>query len=518
MAYENCPFDVTPYDQSNLVKVPNLVNLNYTNQDFWSMKSRLVSFIKEKFADSFNDFVESDLAIMLIENWAFIADTLSFKMDQIANEIFIDTVSEVDNAFRLSLLVGFKPQPPIGSRSLWSATINNVLETDLDIPTPLQIPFNSEQGQRYIELFAADENNQPIFGQNIYIQAGSFLTTAIVGVEGQTFEQNARGTGESNQFISLPQGPVLSNSIKVSVDGNEWTQVEYFSESQPKKEFRVEYNTIYNAFIIFGNNRAGQIPSLNADIRVSYRVGGGVVGNIVTGSVEVQKNYIVPGFDFRVPVTFRNYTKGEFGYAGDGIDDIKRKLPHWLRTQNRVVSGDDIEAFANQFSTDYNGQIGKAKAVLRNYGCAANVIDLYILARQDQDNLVVSDNGLKVELLESLDNKKMMTDLICIKDGSIIEVDVAIDITMDKFYRKFEEEFLEKINRRVNNFFLLNNWDYGKTLNAVDLIKTTSDVPEIRQVEVNLNTSNESNSGLVVTTKFYEIIRPANIEINFIYE
>jgi len=126
MAYENCPFDVTPYDQSNLVKVPNLVNLNYTNQDFWSMKSRLVSFIKEKFADSFNDFVESDLAIMLIENWAFIADTLSFKMDQIANEIFIDTVSEVDNAFRLSLLVGFKPQPPIGSRSLWSATINNV--------------------------------------------------------------------------------------------------------------------------------------------------------------------------------------------------------------------------------------------------------------------------------------------------------------------------------------------------------------------------------------------------------
>jgi hypothetical protein len=339
-----------------------------------------------------------------------------------------------------------------------------------------------------------------------------------VGVEGQTFEQNARGTGESNQFIGLPQGPVLSNSIKVSVDGNEWTQVEYFSESQPKKEFRVEYNTIYNAFIIFGNNRAGQMPSLNADIRVSYRVGGGVVGNIVTGSVEIQKNYIVPGFDFRVPVTFRNYTKGEFGYAGDGIDDIKRKLPHWLRTQNRVVSGDDIEAFANQFSTDYNGQVGKAKAVLRNYGCAANVIDLYILARQDQDNLVISDNGLKVELLESLDNKKMMTDLICIKDGSIIEVDVAIDITMDKFYRKFEEEFLEKVNRRVNNFFLLNNWDYGKTLIAVDLIKTTSDVPEIRQVEVNLNTSNESNSGLVVTTKFYEIIRPANIEINFIYE
>jgi hypothetical protein len=47
MAYENCPFDITPYDQSNLVKVPNLVNLNYTNQDFWSLKNKLVEFINE---------------------------------------------------------------------------------------------------------------------------------------------------------------------------------------------------------------------------------------------------------------------------------------------------------------------------------------------------------------------------------------------------------------------------------------------------------------------------------------
>jgi hypothetical protein len=30
-----------------------------------------IDFIKEKFADDFNDFIESSLAIMLIENWAF---------------------------------------------------------------------------------------------------------------------------------------------------------------------------------------------------------------------------------------------------------------------------------------------------------------------------------------------------------------------------------------------------------------------------------------------------------------
>lgn len=518
MALENCPFDITPYDKSSLVKTPKLVNLNYTNQDFWSMKSRLIDFIKERFADSFNDFVESDLAIMLIENWAFLADTLSFKMDQIANEIFIDTVSEVDNAFRLSMLVGFKPQPPIGARSFWSATINNLLDTDLKIETPVQIPITTELGERYIELFAADKLNEPIFGENIYIQAGSFLTTSIVGLEGRTFQQTSTGTGLPNQFISLPRGPVLFGSIKVNVDGNEWLEVDYFTDSQPRKEFRVEYDPNYNAFIMFGNNRAGLIPAESSQINISYRVGGGVVGNIVTGSVELQKNYIVPGFNFRMPVNFRNYTKGEFGYAGDTLDDIKRKLPYYLRTQNRIVSGDDIEAFAGQFATQFNGQVGKAKAILRNYGCAANVIDLYILAREDADGLVVSDVGLKTELRSALDGIKMMTDTICIKDGVVIEVDVTIDVILDKFYRKFEDEFREKINRRINGFFVLNNWDYEKTLKSVDLIKSMSDMPEIRSVEVHFQTADVNNSGDVVTTRYYEIIRPSVVTISFVYE
>ena len=121
MAINNCPFDITPYAISEITVKPVVFNLNYTNQDFWSMKNRLIDFIQQKFGDKFNDFVESDISIMLIENWAFIADTLSFKMDQIANEIFIDTVTEKENAFRLAKLVGFEPQPPISARSFPSS-------------------------------------------------------------------------------------------------------------------------------------------------------------------------------------------------------------------------------------------------------------------------------------------------------------------------------------------------------------------------------------------------------------
>jgi hypothetical protein len=79
MAINNCPFDITPYTQSQIITTPNIFNLNYTNQDFWSMKTRLLEFTRQKFDKEFSDFVESSLAIMLIENWAFLADTLSFQ-------------------------------------------------------------------------------------------------------------------------------------------------------------------------------------------------------------------------------------------------------------------------------------------------------------------------------------------------------------------------------------------------------------------------------------------------------
>jgi hypothetical protein len=518
MVEKNCPFDITPFDEGGLVETPELINLNYTNQDFFSLKARLEQFIKERFADDFNDLIESDLAIMLIENWAFIADTLSFKIDQVANEIFIDTVSEVDNAFRLSVLVGFKPQPPIASRALFSASISNVLDTDLVVETPVQTDIVTELGTRTYELFPADSDNNPIFDTPIVISAGSLINTAVIGIEGTTRNQTITADGSVSQNYQLNFGPVIFDSVRVMVDGVMWERVEFFTDSKPRQEYRVEFDPEYNAFVIFGNSRAGMIPSNGSTIIINYRSGGGIVGDVVTGSIDFQRGILVPGFEFRVPVSFRNYTRGEFGYNGDTIEDIKRKLPAFLRTQNRAVTGDDYKTVADQFVTSFNGQVGKATAVLRQYGCAANIIDVYILARDGESGLQESTNGLKVELAEEYDVKKMFTDVVCIKNGTVVLTDIQMDVIMDKFYRKFEDEFREQITRRIDTFFSLNNWEYNQDLKSVDLLKEVADIKEIKSAEINFVTENEDNSGQLVVTKFFEIIRPSDITLSFIYE
>jgi hypothetical protein len=520
----NCPINITPYAESGLVKTPNLISLNYTNQDFWSLKTRLRDFIKERFGpqgsvlpNTFNDFVESSIAIMLMENFAFVGDMLSFKEDQIINELFIDTVTEVENAFRLAKLVGFYPLSPIGSSSMWSASINASTSTDILINTPLPVEIVTGTASTTIELFQADENQEPIFDEPIIIPAGSTVNKSIIGLEGKTHTDSFNGNGQVSQTLALPQTPVIYNSVRVYVDGVLWEQVDYFTDSQPRREYRLEFDSTWTGYVIFGNNRAGLLPSAGSRIDVTYRVGGGTNGNIVSGYVNFQYQAEVTGVDYKVPVSLYNYTSGKYGYNGDTIEDVRRKLPLWIKTQDRAVSGADYKILCEQYASAYHGQMGKANATLRNYGCAGNVIDIYVLAKSGLDGLETASNSLKVDLLTELTDKKMLTDFICLKDGLVISTDVAIEITLDKFYRKFQDEIRARILEYTNQFFSLNNWDYEKTLRSIDLIKALASIKEVDTYTITFTTNDPNNSGETVTAHFYEIIRPEDISIRFIY-
>lgn len=518
MIPNNCPFDITPYTQSQNVVTPKIFNLNYTNQDFWSMKTRCIDYVKQNFSDDFSDFIEGSLAIMLIENMAFVADTLSFKADQIANEVFIDTVTETDNAFRLAKLVGFEPLPPIASRSLWTASLNNASAIDVVIPAPYGIDISTGTQQITIELFPADSENNPIFNQDIVIPAGSAVNASIVGLEGKTLVFNGVGSGAVAQIITIPDSPVIYESVQVTVDGVIWDRVDYFTDSQPRREYRVEFDGSWNAFVIFGNNRAGLIPSQGSVIAISYRIGGGAIGNIVSGSVTKQTIINVPGVAYSIPVSFTNYTKGEFGYDGDTIEDIRSKLPSYLRTQNRAVTGLDYKTLSDQFATPYQGKIGKSNAVLRNHGCAGNIVDIYILALESPNVLQTASAELKNSLNMYLNDLKMLTHFICIRDGRIVLVDVNIDAVLNRTYRKFEEELRIKIQRRLDTFFNLTNWEYGQSLRDVDIIKSLSDLKEIDRLEIHFNATNYPIDGTLITTNFFEIIRPGTTEIIFTYQ
>lgn len=513
-----CTDVLTPLDLSRRLALPTLPNLHYTSQDYSSMKSRLVQYLEEQYPTTFSNYVEGELLVVLLEMWAFLADLLSFKMDQIANEVFIDTVTELDNAFRLAQLVGYDPVPPIAARAFFSATIQTPLATDLNLGNAIPLELPAPEGSITYELFPADSLNNPILDGDVIITAGNFTNTNIVGLEGVTQRDTFPATGGANQAYQLTQSPVLLDSVRVMVDGVQWDQVPYFTDSTPRNEYRLEFDASYQAFIIFGTGQIGRAPTTGSTILIIYRTGGGPRGNILSGAIFSQRAYIVPGLGFPTPVTFRNYTRGEFGYAGDTIQDIRLKLPKYLKTQNRAVSGEDYQILASQFVSPYGGQSAKATAALRNYGCAGNVVDIYVLVKAGNDQVQLPTDEFKVEMSNYFDPLKMMTDQLCIRDGVVILVDTTVEVIVDNFYRKFQDEIYQTVLNQVIGFFSLNNWEFGQNLRDIDLIKVVSNVPQVITAMASFATSDPNNQGSTVTAKYYELIRPDQITVNIIFE
>jgi hypothetical protein len=516
---ELCPFEVTPYKIAAGANRPSPVSLNYTNQDFWSLKNRLVAFCRDNFGNEFTDFIESSLAIMLIENWAFIGDTLSFKIDQVANELFINTVTELDSAFRLAQLVGYKPVPPIASKSLWTARISTPQDTNVIIPAPLPIDIVNNGVPLVIELFPADQYDRPIFDQPIIMQAGNLTNTNIVGLEGTTYNQGFVGTGEMNQTLILQFIPVLLDSIRVYVNGQKWKQVEYFTESEPLPEYRIEYTSQYQVYVMFGNNKAGFLPPIGAPIEVTYRIGGGTVGNIVSNYVSNDILIPIEGKGYSLPVNFSNYTRGIGGYDGDSVEDIRRKLPAYANSQNRAVTGSDYKNLTDNFVTPYNGQTGKAVATLRHSGCSANIVVIYVLVKDGTDGLIAPSSQFKIELQNYLETKKMMTDYLSIQDGTIVYVSINLDVFVSVQNEPFEEDIRAAIDRNLLIFFNLQNWEYGKPLRALDVLKALSNIQQPYKYDIRFVVDQTvQSSATEVLVNFNEIIRQDIISVNFIYE
>lgn len=401
---------------------------------------------------------------------------------------------------------------------MWSARVQNTYNVDLEIPAPFPVDIVNNNVTTTIELFPSDSLNRPIYDENIYITTGTLINSNIVGIEGRTYSDIYNAVGGTDQAYLLSYSPVLLDSIRVSVDGVKWDQVKFFTESAPRREYRIEYNSDYSVYIIFGNNRAGYIPPTGSTIQVVYRVGGGPAGNIVSNFVNTQTLVPIPGEIFSSVVNLTNYTKGEFGYAGDTIEDIRYKLPIYNQSQNRCVSGSDYKNYANLFKTPYNGVMGKANAVLRHSGCSSNIIELYILAKVNNLDLAKASSQFKYEFTEYMNSSKMMTDYLSILDGEIILSNISVNVVMDKYYKKFEDEIKFNISSRIENFFSINNWDYEQNLRDVDIIKALSDMQQPSRYDIYFTTNDPDNSGKVVRARYFEIIRPESIAVSFTYE
>ncbi|WP_031167641.1 baseplate J/gp47 family protein [Streptomyces durhamensis] len=128
-----------------------------------------------------------DHAVALVEQWAVLADVLTFYGERYANEAYLGTATRDESLHRLVRLIGYRPRPGVSATTTLAFTLG--ARTAVSVPTGFavqSVPGPGEEPQTFetLEDCAADWrfNSLPAFGKPVRFDKGDNPLTAPGGV------------------------------------------------------------------------------------------------------------------------------------------------------------------------------------------------------------------------------------------------------------------------------------------------------------------------------------------------
>lgn len=105
-------------------------NINFTAYDFDSVKQSLLDYLKLKYPENFNDYIESSQLIAIVELFAYIAEQHAYRVDMATHENLLSTAARKQSILRLARLVSYtaaRNMPLRGLVKIDSVTISENL-------------------------------------------------------------------------------------------------------------------------------------------------------------------------------------------------------------------------------------------------------------------------------------------------------------------------------------------------------------------------------------------------------
>ena len=508
--------------------------LDFAASDFLTYRDTLLGYVKANFPLDYNNFEESDFGILLIELMAAVGHIQSHKSDYLANQNFLRTASERSSVKKLLELIGIRMKGPISAVADASITFTSeqngtssltlrpsdrtITVTSPEDSNPLTFTIYKVNTDGTVDL---DQNSTDLVFNFEPVDAGNqkVITSAVLMEGAFVVESGSFTSPDSVKTIQLTQSPYVERSAQIFVEGTSQTQGiykeeenVYFASGRDDKVFQVTTDEQYKASILFGDNTVGMSPAINDTYTITYRVGGGSRGNIANSFINSNVNGVVnenSSSPAPLQVTVQNTSVATGGADAESVEKAKRYAPLKFRTQDRVVTLADYKSFVNAFISNY-GSNGKATASVRRAYSSANIIDVFVLEKASNTQLKRATQEYKRQLLEALQDKKMLTDEPVIVDGLIRTLDLSITITLDREYRASEPEIISSARDIIENYFNVDNTDFGEPFVPQDLARTIVKEPRIRFSTIN-------NVDSTITINHNEIIQLNNFTINVNY-
>lgn len=246
----------------------------------------------------------------------------------------------------------------------------------------------------------------------------------ITLVQGQTITDKfiAPSITSPSFSVKLSQTPVIDNSVGIEVNGIAWTTVDHlFTSGSTDAVFSVKTLASGTTVVQFGDDRFGASIPIDAVIVVTYRVGGGIDGNITRNTISTSISGFISGFSNPVTILIKNETSdGQGGLDAETVEEARANIPFFTRTNDRAVTLDDYQTIAGRFSHPQHGSVAYARATAptNNSLLEGNLVIVFAWTRGSNESLVPLSAPLKQALKEGLQEKAVGTDFVLIADGT----------------------------------------------------------------------------------------------------
>ena len=274
----------------------------------------------------------------------------------------------------------------------------------------------------------------------------------------------------------------------------------------------------YNQTSIFYTQEYGLAPS-NTTLTVRYLTGGGVQSNVVANdltNIDISQIYFKSGIVDDViknSVVSTNPNPSSGGKGADEIEEIRNNALYAHSSQLRAVTKNDYIVRALSLPPDY-GSISKVyvtqdlnsnpqPTVAPTATSNPLSLDMYVLAYNSNKQLTQATTTLKENLSTYLNEYRMVTDAINIKDAFYINIGVNFDISIVGGFNN--QTVLQECINNLKNYFNINNWQINRPIvlsEIMVLLLQTKGVQSVVKLEI---VNKQDTTGLTYSTLGYDI-------------
>jgi hypothetical protein len=279
----------------------------------------------------------------------------------------------------------------------------------------------------------------------------------------------------------------------------------------------------YNEAAVMFTQEYGLVPS--GSLNINYLVGGGITSNVPTNDltiIDISGIYFkngtppVPGVVTVVQnsVVSNNPFPSTGGRNGDTVDEIRQNALYAYSTQLRAVTKDDYIVRALSMPPSY-GTVSKAyitqeftrtvsqQTVAHTQPGNPLSLDLYVLSFNSDKQLSQASNILKQNLVTYINEYRMVTDAINIRDAFYINIGLNFDIAILSGFSN--KEVLTNCISTLQDYFNIDKWQINQPIILSDIMSKLLQLRGVQSV-VKLEIVNKQDpTGVTYSQYGYDI-------------